>query len=146
MKAEELRIGNLVRIIPIDPTSQGAIRVIKVLNSYVDEVDLMTENGEPRLASIIDIEPIPITEEWLLRFRFIKKPKTNIYLKPMFSIGEKILKLMAVCLDDNSSTIAIVDYYTETEKSDLLHLDYQFIHQLQNLFFALCGEELKIKE
>jgi hypothetical protein len=47
-------------------------------------------------------------------------------------------------IDENNYTIAIVDYYTGVEKTDLLHLDYEFVHQLQNLYFALTGEELTI--
>ena len=142
MKAEELRIGNFVRV------GDTACRVVAISEEGIEQVRNIGGNTLTfsMFKNDIIFEPIPITEEWLLRFGLIKKPKTNIYLNPMFSIGEKILKLMAVHLDDNSSTIAIVDYYTETEKSDLLHLDYQFIHQLQNIFFALCGEELKLKE
>lgn len=81
-----------------------------------------------------EIEPILLTEEWLLRFGFEK------------DYNSWILKI-------NGGRIAIIpqaDYYNFAIWSGLgMHDDYafisqiKFVHQLQNLYFALTGNELK---
>ena len=138
MNASELRIGNFVNtqigervIVGISKT---AITHIKGYNIETLEMDKTS-----------DVLPIPLTEELLLRFGFTNIDKSNIYVKSMHEIGAVKLKSLAVYIDENNYTVAIVDYYTGVEKTDLLHLDYKYVHQLQNLYFALVGEELHAK-
>ena len=68
--------------------------------------------------------PIPITPEWLERFGFVSKHNN------LFILGKIELR-----------------YYRG--RSDVLvrgiNVSYKYIHQLQNLYFALTGEELEIK-
>ena len=120
MKANEIRIGNYVW----NEVQQKAIQVnLKVL------VDLL--NG-------IDWQPIPLTEEWLLKFGFEK----DEYAKD-FRLGKYWVENR---------------YFDSYEKSMFLFGCYQFnkiyitsnvdvlkyVHELQNLYFALTGEELTI--
>jgi hypothetical protein len=146
MKANELRIGNFVKdrgnkVIRIDfmeyQESGYSTKFGQRMFLGEEEVHPMTEYTDYAI-------PIEITEEWLLKFGFTNIDNTNIYVKSMHKIGAEKLKSLAVYIDENNYTIAIVDYYTGVEKTDLLHLDYEFVHQLQNLYFALTGEELTI--
>lgn len=106
MKANELRIGNIVN-------RQGT-------EIRVDGSDIKWfEDG-----SYLGIEPIPLTEEWFVRFGF---NKANEYYKKQcndFVLGIRIEDFF-------------MPYISHTK---LIH-----VHQLQNLYFALTGEELEIK-
>ena len=82
-------------------------------------------------------EPIPLTEEWLLKFGFKKK-------MGFYEIRGKRSKLMLV-----KSTLRInlaQQCITEITYGDCYAFNLSSVHQLQNLYFALTGEELTIKE
>ena len=68
-------------------------------------------------------DPIPLTEEWLIKFGFIKV-WNNYRLKPL-----------GYLIDNRLITVG---------SNYLRHIKY--VHQLQNLYFALTGEELQLKE
>lgn len=71
-------------------------------------------------------KPIPLTEEWLVNFGFYEREfsfdKGSFYLTKR--IGEKAY------------------LYQETKSP----FRVEFVHQLQNLYFALTGEELTLKQ
>jgi hypothetical protein len=75
------------------------------------------------------VEPIPLTEEMLLKCGFVKDI-TSIKL----SCNNINLNIR---YDSNSIRIGFGDYYR------LKHIKY--LHQLQNLYFALTNEELQIE-
>jgi len=116
MKATELRIGNLVLE---DETQQ------------VGQVDLV-------IIGIIERElnhtykPIPLTEEWLERFGF----KFDGYC----SFWKSDIELTKDVGDNHYSVFNV--------HGNSLHRDgiIQYVHTLQNLYFALTGEELIIKK
>jgi hypothetical protein len=72
-------------------------------------------------------EPIPLTEEWLLKLGF-KNEHNPIY----FSIDGFYIEYKN-------------DEFT-TEVGECSYLVLEYVHQLQNLYFALTGEELVINE
>jgi hypothetical protein len=125
IQANELRIGNLVT------WEDEPNRILKV-----DEIGynrwVRFENGD---GSIIDdeecnLQPIPITEEWLLRFGFeleLKEGNQNEY---------RVYSFNQITYNTNHGW-----WWNKC------HLEVQpnNIHQLQNLFFALTGEELQFK-
>lgn len=111
MKAKELRIGNAVEC-------EGKIY-------YID-------CGE-RIDNAENYKPIPLTEEWLLKFGFVNK-RDNIYTPhkcwheyEMF--GNKHTKNITLSLQSGYHVV-------------MARISY--VHQLQNLYFALTGKELKI--
>jgi hypothetical protein len=102
-------------------------------------------NGKPKQVTPNTIEevwiaektwckPIPITEEWLLKFGFEKKEGciNNIY----FILAGKILIQYDLVYN-------IVDFVKRVNFNVFISIKY--VHQLQNLYFALTGEELIIK-
>ena len=79
--------------------------------------------------SVKDIQPIPITEEWLLKFGFEKKEFDYFILnygdnECYFSYKRNNLEL---CRNIQTTASAKI----------------KSLHQLQNLYFALTGEELQ---
>jgi hypothetical protein len=111
MKATELRIGNLVN-------ENG--EVIKIRQETLCDF----ANG------YVVFEPIPLTEEWLLKFGF-KKP-AHTWCGDVFHLTEWDKYPINWCVAMNKNNAVIIE-------------KLKYVHQLQNLYFALTGEELKIK-
>ncbi len=118
MEAKELRIGNYVEssIIEIGMLKVLAITTARDTN-YINACDIKF------------IEPIPLTEEWLLKFGFRFTSISDTYFKNT---------------DDNLKQVNI------HHKPFMLYsfncsTKLEYVHQLQNLYFALTGEELTIK-
>jgi len=122
MKPQDLRIGNWVNCITCDGTKQeGIVNEITEIHTRA--------NGWTYL------EPIPLTEEWLLRFGFEEKiMKTKIIWEYTRHITMKLIK----GYKRNGYPFHLLGY--KHNPHPIKH-----VHQLQNLYFALTGEELTIK-
>jgi hypothetical protein len=121
MKANELRIGNYVHGNPYDG-------VIKIFNN--GKCVIKHKSGIEK-CEIKNLQPIPITEEWLLKFGFYKTMSWTYEIEL-----EGNLKLVYY-LGEKGWSIGFKSY------SDFANLKY--VHQLQNLYFALMGKELIYK-
>jgi hypothetical protein len=89
-------------------------------------------------------EPIPLTEEWLLKLGFEKGETFDygISLKhvPMFSKNN-----IFILLSENVYSYFVRIYDGGTSEDNDKVAEIHFVHQLQNLYFALTGEELMVK-
>jgi len=130
MKANELRIGNYVY--------DDYLKKNKQINGIFDNEIWLSEIGEDEFdqRSIIDsINPIPLTEEWLLKLGFENNAFDNFcYLHFNPRMGIRFLNF-------NSAQCEIIqdDKYIAFKWKHI-----EFVHQLQNLYFALTGKELTI--
>ena len=124
MKASELRIGNWVE------TEGGFYQIDSILNK--DRILVKIED-EYVGYDINQIKPIPLTEEWLIKFGFDKRTNIN-------DCNAYTSKIRA--------DIDIIEYsYGFSADLEVEHLSVlKYVHQLQNLIHALTGEELTIKE
>ena len=126
MKANELRIGNIV-------THEG--RYHYTINDGCD-ID----------ASSI-FSPIPLTEEWLLKFGFGKKSinrQMAFCKKNPNSVAEYRFYLNSI---SNIIEYVSVNYNVDSYCNEYaIAWDFKYVHQLQNIYFSLTGEELTIKE
>lgn len=149
MKSTELRIGNYVYTInrsgkvhlPIEITEQiGEVRLFQV-NLY-DYKKPMAQQY-PRIEAIKNLSPIPLTEEWLLKFGFEKDDLTlGLYIKVMLEYNLEIYQNgFSGTLEKDSLWFITIKGYDNQVTFQKRH-----VHQLQNLYFALTGEELKPKE
>ena len=120
MESNELRIGNLVHY--HDEHLKPNDEVIKI--SYLD---LMIIHHKEKYHHY---SPIPLTEEWLLKFGFTKTDN-KYFIGELNELNNRQLDLI-LCTDKN-----VISY------QDYLH-PILYVHQLQNLYFALTGEELTI--
>ena len=84
-------------------------------------------------------EPIPLTEDWLVRFGFEceEQEATGIALYNEWSIGR-------FCLLTDGTEGWAKDSYAKTFL-DEPNVEVKHVHQLQNLFYCLCSEELTTK-
>lgn len=120
MKAKEVRIGNLLKKDGVVVTIDGrSIFDMWCAKFYAENYD-----------------PIPITEEWLLRFGFKNSESINksnsFFYKP---VGGSELHINP----DNG--VVWIERYTNIFNNPAL---IEYVHQLQNLYFALTGKELQL--
>ena len=131
MKANELRIGNLVKI--DCPDFENKIQSIP----NIHEKGVLI-NGNPY--SLLELQPILLTEEWLLRFGFVKwEDRLTI---EAWAKGHPSQRFD---IDFIEGEIVMNSRYQEHSDTHIMgHIKH--VHQLQNLYFALTGEELKLKD
>jgi hypothetical protein len=146
MKVQELRIGNWITYPKYWGDEPIRITGVNIVDRRDDESGIYEEFlsllGNDFLTSdnfdsFVDykngvinpeeLKPIPLTEEWLLKFGFEKNITTDLY--PTFSYD---------ILNVNDGIVYVLNY------GFVNHIKY--IHQLQNLYFALTGEELQSKD
>jgi len=121
MNANELRIGNYIHV-----SEEGSLEVLKI--------DL---NDMCNLECTIDkdmFEPIPLTEEWLLKLGakqyMFDDIKTNEYMfNKWFTVS--LVNEQGFC------QLCLSNRYLP------VHLEY--VHQLQNMVWILTNKELTIK-
>jgi hypothetical protein len=121
LTANELRIGNLINY------WEYVSGVWKI--SKVDWADIKIQSIDP----IDNYRPIPLTEEWLLKFGF----EVNTDYASEDNNWYDYLK--------NYVRISM-PYFTYNFENGESEIEIKYVHQLQNLYFALTGEELTIKE
>jgi len=133
MEASSLRIGNYIKLSQeartlLKEDQQGFIEVRDINSSYINAWSDMGASG-----GISNPEPIPLTEQWLLKFGFenYKGKWFRLYYSNerylLFGLNNCHIEM---CLGDKTTAQAPVKH----------------VHQLQNLYFALVGEELEIKQ
>lgn len=121
MKANELRIGNDINIggstIDTYQTFKPTKVTINILKAIIEE------NIDRPDAILSMFQPIPLTEEWLVKLGFKFNSDSNVYSIDNFFIYTEAYNKI------------IITY-------DCLMRSIGYVHQLQNLYFALTGEEL----
>lgn len=145
MKAIELRLGNIVSINNKEqhPNLIGVpLRVTSIhpsigLNGGIthgvclEEVERKTNQFYGYWSQLIQfIEPIPITEELILKCGFVKAGGFYYTYNCSFTLNYDKF-------DDGS--------YNATSQCNNIARGIKHLHQLQNLYFALNGKELEIK-
>lgn len=133
MKAQELRIGNFVGLnLDNDPQNLFFVKEVASVSMKLRECGMLLRDiGDVQYYDEEVIEPIPVSNEWLLRFGFEKSVDSyGGYLIEIGS-GEKI----RIKNDGGWCWPMNGRHYPKV----------RFVHQLQNLYFALTGIELEIK-
>lgn len=135
MKASELRIGNLLQ------KSNGQIFTVSRLDN-TNDVQVLEERGLLTLG--YNLFGIPLTEENLLKFGFQKEGKTIFFL----DIGQNLRFCIPIANTDKKIYFEINQYDWNSMEGNYCEFftNCLYVHQLQNLYFALTGEELIIKD
>lgn len=151
MKASELRIGNLVTVDnPIyHPKLKGIALQVTGLNQRPDmsgnpsySISLEHINQKPytyyeNYSQLVEfINPIPLSEDWLLKAGF-EKDGHGYHMEDIYSLSISVTRKgeFLPCWLDRPLTPYNSDKFREVK----------YVHQLQNLYFALTGEELTFK-
>jgi hypothetical protein len=136
MQASELRIGNWINGIyhdyddgiNEDIENETICKVVTLDVSGSGDYPIYVYSDED-IEHFSDFKPIPLTEEWLLKLEFIKKNGYGFIKKDL---------------------AGNLFYSVETKEHFMfqyhnLRIKIKHVHQLQNLYFALTGEELTLK-
>jgi len=130
MKATELRLGNLIKIGGNTLETYQTYTPTKVTLAILNEI--AGENKERPDAELSVFQPILLDGKWFRKFGFVKDGKyfckgahCNFFTGLMKFKYDKFLEIWQF-------DIGIFE--------DLTRI--QYVHQLQNLYFALTGEEL----
>lgn len=123
IKINEIMVGNMFHNLIVESITKSGVRCFSKNKRGFSEI------------KVENLTPIFITEDLLLNFGFVKtkrirKPKTEFY-----EIGRITLKKCSdfyYTLNDGYGTAV------DVSKS------FSFVHQLQNLFFCLTGQELSV--
>ena len=127
MKANELRIGNLVNY------NEGGI--FKVIGIYEFGLDV-EDNIEATYMEYENFHPISLTEERLLKFGFSIINENSAGKEYGYVIDGVY-----------SSALTFIHWKTTKNAGKFFRGDLQlkYVHQLQNLYFALTGQELEVE-
>ena len=126
MDAKEIRIGNYLNVFYKGEFKEIHTVEIATFSMFLEGFDLQG----------IYFEPIPLTEEWLLRFGFEKIIDNEFTLRYELKKDQRF------------------DYFLPKHNLKTFGLRFQgstffdvvkYLHQLQNLYFALCGKELQLQ-
>jgi hypothetical protein len=131
--ANELRKGNLVmdaetgntvKFVCLDDEAPDGRCFVKFLNGFSNDD---WDRGWP----LVDISPIPLSEEWLKRFGF--EFEEGVFCKGRIDVENLMGDEYNLRIRIDNENSAFANYVP-------------FVHTLQNLFFFLTGEELTITE
>lgn len=130
---KELRIGNIIYCI----TNKLNV-VVQWPHPAQVVINVQWPDGggcEHVHADLEECVPIPLTSEWLGRCGFTKQGDGSFYIQ----VGNTLYLEF-----DNDLSCSIIP---ETWSGSAVYTfaDISHLHQLQNLYFALTGEELTIK-
>jgi hypothetical protein len=115
MQANELRIGNWVE----QPTGVGEVDVI-----YPDAIKLKSRSMG---YSPNQTNPVILTEDWLVKYGAVKKAELK-YIHGEFTLNY----------------LPSYKYWYVTRYGEYCS-KVEYVHEWQNLYFALTGKELEIK-
>lgn len=123
LKANELRIGNYLN------GKQGHVIITEIRENNIVKIH---DNTSIFYVGTC-LKPIPLTEEWLFKFGFIEKIDAYFYND--------------YCIEDihNRVTWVINEFDHITDEFTAIGCGINYVHQLQNLYFALTNEELTLK-
>ena len=123
MKKEELMYGNKLLFL-------NEVVTFSHISQIREDGVFWIKTIEPKIDSkSFHFKPIPITEEWLLKFGFFKYNNAYVLEKP----NENIMNFKFSIWSDF------------TYNSSEFPVELKYAHQLQNLYFALTGTHLKLK-
>jgi hypothetical protein len=131
----ELRIGSIISDIFSETTQPFTITKLLQNKCYY----------KPGSNAVYDckyenLKPIPLTEEWLLKFGF----STTDYKKGYIGIDHKAGGIITDFVLTYPLVIGEFQKHFIWEHSKFKYNDLKYVHQLQNLFFVLTGFELTV--
>ena len=126
MKANELRIGNWV------------------LEEHEEIHGIVSLTIHKFSIGQINLDPIPLKEDWLLKHGFFIE--NFDYTIPISEC--KVVWLTLIPQDEECTAYSVCVTQTDENEDDqnVFLSDISYVHQVQNLYFALTGNELKYEE
>jgi hypothetical protein len=122
----ELKIGNYVEV-------EGAIvKVVSISKNEEGSIEVRVSQGKPAGAIASEIKPVPLSRKVLVR---------HCHFDENMQLGIIIDKLHYYLKLENSYIVL----YNNKEEPMIHFWDVRYLHQLQNLYFALKAKEMPVK-
>lgn len=137
ISAKDLRVGNIHEIDGLDIPREGihAVRVGgKAFASITGYGIHLVETGG------MEFKPIELTEEWLRKLGF--EAKSIIWVDKW--VFEKVYRLNQIQVDELESENCWAFGKVTRDNSGYI-TSMKYVHELQNLVYAITGEELEVK-
>lgn len=151
MQVKELKIGSLLGVFEEAP--YGGTEMVQLISvagmkfeyDKEDKVFFVYDYKTDEWVNIIDLKPIPLTGEWLVKFGFEwNEPEDDDYsLGFTLDIGD--IYYLSITPTDRTF-YNIFERADETTPAYLPNKKLEYVHQLQNLYLALIGKELEYKK
>lgn len=145
IKAQDLRIGNLINF-NWWFNGVGKVDLIDGCHGYVT----MERHGDE--FHLDEISPIPLTEDWLVKLGFKGYSHFTVMNSKYIELGRG-REISIGCVGTPNEMVYLieldVDGRTINDIITLRNFDYDgrtYVHQLQNLYYALTGKELEVKQ
>jgi hypothetical protein len=120
MKPTELRIGNYI----LAHLTQGIVIVDWMVLRHMEQGNYQNVY----FPDVLVYEPIPLTEEWLVKFGGEKSTWGSRQRDAYYFKDTHFITIDNSCFVFRLANTAVANIY--------------YVHQLQNLYYALTGEEL----
>lgn len=126
IKANDLRINNWFNLNGKDFYID--LKILYAISSGMPDYDLQK------------INPVPLTEEWLLKFGFENHSEEKFFMRYyIIKNGQWYIDFYA-----DGDCFLCVYYFNAGYIKVNVGNPLKYVHQLQNLFFTLTGEELTL--
>jgi len=100
---------------------------LRIGNWFIEKDEVKQFDGD--FYHLLGCDPIPLNTNWLLKLGFEYNDNIGLYQNGGFDVD----------IEDGVYCHFYLNEYGDWYK------DIEYVHQLQNLYFALTGEELTIK-
>lgn len=127
MKVNDLRVGNFIYSDIVNEVGEDSAELIKV------DADLIWNLERSYTGRSQDIFGIPLNEEWLNKFGFYRENEGFDIWKHKYFGPFRIL------LEN------IIDHWQVGYSGGRVFRRIKYVHELQNIYFALTGFELEIQ-
>lgn len=122
MKANELRLGNYINMnVPISEDG----KLIRASVYHIGKLQKMKDA----------YYPVTLTEKWLLKFGFKNDNSPDYFYLELPS---------GFIIHYTPFSRGVSTYDDDKSQTNQLSMELIYVHQLQNLYFALTGDELQI--
>lgn len=132
MKAEELRLRNLVY------SYENKLQTVYGILIENNFQKIFTDKDANLYFHVDGLRPIQLTEEWLVKAGFEKEEEYEFGVLICYRYILETRKTNCVFTSNYSTEECIYVNYNQGG------VDIEYVHQLQNLYFALTGTELTI--
>lgn len=140
MEINELRIGNYVK--HYDPINGTNIYKVYRINDS-GSVSL-NDKGQLASCTVEDIQPIELTDELLVKIGFEIQGRYRKFTsyELVIRLSDSIVRIVYIVYNDGNPTIEIITF---NEHNEYRNKDIKYLHQLQNVYYCLTGQELEIE-
>ena len=141
MKVNDLRIGNWIKY------EDKLVQVVQLSSLMIlcqREENQFLVNCAPK-----EFQPIELTEEVLVKIGFKKEERitSNLYYLDFEENEDDITRVKYVIYNSNSLPLLkiITTKYNSFEGFELTKRGIKYLHELQNAYYLLTGQELNIE-